>query len=196
MSLLILAKIALIEETNKGYTKLVLSNPVPWRTRYLTFNVWHKPKLYYGDEAFKVDDAVSVQYRPGKFDRLVSMELARVDTCVVCYSLYELPPNAQKMDCGLCSVFDIERRKRAPTELKLIAVTEKQCQYNLGRCLTFVDESTDNLYFAWSFAGKLFFEGFGALKKQENYNIHAWVERETDEGNFGIELTHVPDICV
>ena len=63
MSFFALAKIALIEESNKGYTKLILSNPVPWRTRYLTFNVWHKPKLYHGDEAFKVGGAVSVQYR-------------------------------------------------------------------------------------------------------------------------------------
>ena len=196
MSFFTFARITLIEESTKGYTKLILSNPVPWRTRYLTFNVWQKTKLYHEDEPFKVGDAVSVQYRPGKFGRLISMELARLDTCLVCYSLYELPPNAQKIDCGLCSVFDIDRRKRAPTELKLIAVTEKQCQYTLGRCLTFADETTDKLYFAWTYAGKLFFEEFATLEKLQNYNISGWIIRETDEGNYGIELTHVPDICV
>lgn len=196
MNFFALAKIALIEESNKGYTKLILSNPVPWRTRYLTFNVWRKLKLYHGDEAFKVGDAVSVQYRPGTFNRLISMEPARVDTCMVCYSLYELPPDAQKIDCGLCSIFDSDRRERVPTELKLIAITYKQCAYSRGCCLTFVDEEADTSYFAWTFEGKPHFREFGSLKTLEKYNICGWIVRNTDEGNFAIELTHVPDICV
>ena len=196
MSFFALAKIDLIEESSKGYTKLALSSPVPWRTRHLIFFVWQKSKLYHGDEMFKVDDAVGIEYRPGKFDRLVSMELARVDICPVCYSLYELPPNAQKIDCGLCSIFDTDRRERAPAELKLIAITYKQCAYSKGCCLTFVDEKADVLYFSWTLEAKPYFEKFGALEPKQKYNIYGWILRDTDEGNFAIELNDVPDICV
>ena len=195
MSFFALGKIDVLEESNKGYTKLVLSSPVPWRNRYLTFYVWHKVKLQHGDEAFKVDDAVSVEYKPGKFDRLISLEPARLDSCIVCYGLYELPLNSQKIDCGYCSVFAADRRERAPTILKLIAITYKDCAYSRGCCLTFASEA-DVLYFAWTFEKKPHFVKFGALETLRNYNICGWILRNTDEGNFIIELTHVPDICI
>ena len=196
MSLYTFAKIELIEESNKGYTKLILANPVPWRTRYLTFFVWHKAKLLHGDDqAFKVDDDVSVEYRPGKFDRLISLELARLGACPTCYALYELPPDAQRMDCGLCSPFDADRRERPPTVLKLISKTYKQCAYSRGLCLSFADDATGVVYFAWTFEGKPHFEKFDILETMLKYNIYGWITRVTDEGNFAIILTHVPDLC-
>ena len=72
-----LARIFLIEETNKGYTKLVLSNPIPWKTRYLCFNVWRKAKLHYDGKEYKVGDMVSVEYPQEDFYKLVSLEPVR-----------------------------------------------------------------------------------------------------------------------
>ena len=190
-----LGKIEELEVSDKGYTKLVLCGPVPWKNRYLTFYVWHKAKLQNGDEPFKVDDTVSVEYRPGKFNRLVTLEPARVDACIVCYGLFELTPNSQKIDCGHCSVFDADRRERAPNKLKLIAITFKDCAFSRGCCLTFVD-ITDILYFAWTFETKQHFKQFGELEPLKMYNISGWILRHTDEGNVHIELTHVPDLCV
>ena len=195
MSFSTFAKIELIEESNKGYTKVTLANHIPWHTRHLTFNVWHKAKLRYGDETFKVGDDVVVRYRPGKFDRLVSLEPARLDVCPTCYALYELPPDAQKMDCGLCSPFDIDRRERPPTEMKLISKTYKQCAFSKGLCLSFVDDNTGTLYFAWTYDGKPNFEKLGTLEMLRKYNICGWITKTTDEGNFSILLTHVPDLC-
>ena len=195
MSSSTIAKIDVIEESNKGFTKLILANPVPWRTRYLVFNVWHKPKLYHGDEAFKVGDTVGVEYRSGKFDRLLSMELVKAETCCVCYSLYERPPNTQTMYCGFCSIFDIDHRARAPTELKLIATTYKQCAFSKGCCITFVDEAADILYFAWTFEGKPHYVKFGTLETLRHYNISGWIVRKTSDGNYILDLTHIPTIC-
>ena len=107
-----LARIILIEETPNGYTKLVLENPIPWRTRYLRFNVRHKTKLYHDGEAYKVGDMVSVEYARENFDKLISLESVepdQVDTCLVCYALYEVPRDGQRLDCGCCSVFDINK---------------------------------------------------------------------------------------
>ena len=195
MSFSTFAKIEQIVESNKGYTKITLANHIPWHTRHLTFNVWHKAKLRHGDETFKVDDDVIVRYRPGTFDRLVSLELAILDICPTCYAFYELPPDAQKIDCGLCSPFDIDRQDRAPTEMKLISKTYKQCAFSKGLCLSFVDDNTGALYFAWSYEGKPNFEKFATLETMRKYNICGWITKTTDEGNFGILLTHVPDLC-
>ena len=192
MSFSTFAKIELIQESNKGYTKMILANPIPWDTRYLTFYIWQKSKLRHEDEAFKVGDDVIVEYRPGKFDRLISLQPARLDVCPTCYALYELPPDAQKIDCGLCSPFDLDRRERAPEELKLIKKTYKQCAFSEGLCLSFVDDATGVIYFAWTFEGKPHFEKCGELETLRKYNICGWIIGTTDEGNFSIALTHVP----
>lgn len=195
MNAFALGKIEVLEDSDKGYTKLTLCSPVPWKNRYLTFYVWRKAKLQNGEEPFKVDDTVSVEYRPGKFNRLVALESARVDVCIVCYGLYRLPLNSQKIDCGYCSVFDADRRERAPDKMKLIAITYKDCAFSRGCCLTFVD-TADILHFGWTFETKQHFKQFGELETLKMYNISGWILRHTAEGNVYIELTHVPDICV
>lgn len=111
---------------------MVLAHHIPWDTRYRTFNVWQKSQLRHGDEAYKVGDDVIAEYRPGKFDRLISLQPTRLDACPTCYAFYEPARDAQKMDCGRCSPFDIDRRERAPSELKLIKKTYKQCAFSEG----------------------------------------------------------------
>lgn len=194
-----LARIFLIEETNKGYTKLVLSNPIPWRTRYLRFNVWRKDKLYHDGKEYKVGDMVSVEYTQEDFDKLVSLEPVeptQVDSCLVCYGLYEVPRDGERIDCGRCSVFDINKRRRLNAELKLTTSTSKRCTYSMGQCLEFVDEMRDKLYFVWSFRGNPCHTQLCALKTQERYTVNGWIAKQTDEGNYFIDLTNVPYVCV
>ena len=192
-----LATIILIKDSDKGYTKLVLSNPIPWKTRYITLNVWRKHKLLYLDHTpYKAGDNVCVVYKPGKFNRLISLEPAKVDVCMIYYSLYYLPGDGQRIDCGGCSTFDSDRRKRSPTELKLIAITEKKGSFSIGFWLTFVDEVSDKLYFACTFVGRPYFNDLRVLKTQELYNVNGWIAKETDDGNYMIDLTDVPDISV
>ena len=192
-----LAKIALIEESDKAYTKLVLANHIPWKTRCLTFSVWNKTKLFHNNQALKLGDAVRVDYKSQKnaFLKLISLEPAQVDTCSVCYSLYDMPRDGQRIDCGLCSIYDEDKRGRISEELKLIANTEKECTFSKGQCLTFVNEETDNLYFAWSFVRKPYFKRLVALKTQMMYNVNGWIEKRTEDGDFVIKLTDVPDLC-
>lgn len=195
-----LAKIILIEETDKGYTKLVLDNAIPWRTRYLRFNVWRKTELYHDGKPYKAGDVVSVEYMLlENFHKLVSLESVeptQVDNCLVCYGLYEVPRDGQRLDCGSCSVFDVNKRKRLNAELKLIAITNKQGVYSMGQCLTFVDEARDELYFAWSYGGNPYFKQLSTLKTQEQYNVNGWIVKRTEEGNFVIDLPNVPNLCV
>ena len=194
-----LARIFLIEETNKGYTKLVLSNPIPWRTRYLRFNVWRKDKLYHDGKEYKVGDMVSVEYTQEDFDKLVSLEPVeptQVDSCLVCYGLYEVPRDGERIDCGRCSVFDINKRRRLNAELKLTTSTSKRCTYSMGQCLEFVDEMRDKLYFVWSFRGNPCYTQLCTLKTQERYTVNGWIAKQTDEGNYFIDLANVPYVCV
>ena len=177
-----LARIFLIEETNKGYTKLVLSNPIPWRTRYLRFNVWRKDKLYHDGKEYKVGDMVSVEYTQEDFDKLVSLEPVeptQVDSCLVCYGLYEVPRDGERIDCGRCSVFDINKRRRLNAELKLTTSTSKRCTYSMGQCLEFVDEMRDKLYFVWSFSRESLL--YTIVHTQDARTVYRqWVDSKTD----------------
>ena len=134
--------VSIAKNVEKGYTRLVIDNPVPWKTRYLKFNVWRTAKLCHDHSIpFKTGDMVSVEYTQDQnFNRLISLEplqSTQVDSCLVCHALYELPRDGQKIDCGYCSIFDSNRRKRLNCELKLIAISEKQCKHSVGLCLTF-----------------------------------------------------------
>ena len=196
--------VSIAKNVEKGYTRLVIDNPVPWKTRYLKFNVWRTAKLCHDHSIpFKTGDMVSVEYTQDQnFNRLISLEplqSTQVDSCLVCHALYELPRDGQKIDCGYCSIFDSNRRKRLNCELKLIAISEKQCKHSVGLCLTFADNAREELYFAWSFGGNPMREAFQELKLQETYGVIGWIIRRADNGdedNYIVELTRVPEICV
>lgn len=197
-----LAKIVLIEESdNYGYTKLILANQVPWKTQYLSFCVWNKKKLmnHHDDKTYGIGDAVLVEYkRPGRFLRLLSLKPTKVVACTVCGSFQEIQFDLQQVDqkhnCNTCSLYDADKRDRLAGELVLIANNERECAYSKGRCLTFVNEMTDELYFSWSFPNKPYFEVLSALETRKLYRVKGWIKEHTNDGNFVIELTDVPDL--
>ena len=60
----------------KNYTTLVITNAIPWVTKFRHFCVWAEKKLYYknNDKALcKKGDFVCVNYRKARFDRLISI---------------------------------------------------------------------------------------------------------------------------
>ena len=196
-----LAKIVLIEDSDNGYTKLILANPVPWKTRYLSFCVWNKKKLLtQSDLSYGLCDIVMVEYKqPGRFLKLVSLSPVKVIACVVCLSFQEVQFDQQQLDqkrfnCNTCSLYDEGRRARLDGELVLIANNEKECTYSKGRCLTFVNEMTDELYFSWSFPNKPYFKVLSVLETKKVYRVKGWINKHTDDGNFVVELTDVPDL--
>ena len=201
MSIFALSKIALIEESDNGYAKLILSHQVPWKTRYLSFCVWNKKKLLdeYNDEIpYTVGDTVLAEYKKlGKFLKLVSLKAINVAACWICGSFLELQ-FGQKLDrkpnCNTCSLYDDDLRARINSDLVLIANNEKECTYSKGRCLTFVNEMTDELYFTWTFPKKPYFKVLSALEIKKLYRVKGWISKHTDDGNFVIELTDVPDL--
>ena len=199
MSIFALAKVALIEESNNGYTKLILANQVPWKTRYLSFCVWCKKKLLKDDGAYyRQGDTVLVEYKqPGKFMKLVSMKPTEVTVCWVCGSYLELQFGQtldQKPNCNSCSLYDADLRARIDSQLVLIANNEKECTYSKGRCLTFVNEMTNELYFFWTFPNKPYFKVFSAMEIKKLYRVKGCITKHTDYGNFVIDLTDVPDL--
>ena len=194
--------IASIEQNDeKDYTKVVIANAIPWKTVYPKFYVWKKEKLYYGDDntPYKAGDLIYLEYKPAKFNRLISISLLdpfKYSDCPTCYALYELPQNAQRIDCGDCSPFDTEKRTRAPDELTLIASSNKQCQYSPAQILTFADEA-NTAYFCWIFEGQPLYAEAGELKVKQDYNISGWIAKQSQQnkaGNFNLTLTKTPKV--
>ena len=189
--------VSIEDDPEKGYSKLVIANAVPWKTQFRRFYVWRKQKLFYGDSPYKKGDLVYVEYKPAKFDRLMSLELldpTKYADCPTCFALAEVPVrDAESTDCGHCSIFDSKKRARAPKELTLIASSTRQCEYSAGQCLTFVDDY-DTLYFCWVFSGKPYYADVQKLDVKRDYRIKGWLTKQSEEGHFNLELSYVPTL--
>ena len=186
-------KICQLTDNEKGYTAVVIATQIPWKTVYKKFNVWNKAKLLNNGEQFKLEDEVRITYVDSKFPKLKEIESVMLDSCAVCFSFYEVE-NAQRMDCGFCSVYDEEKRDRVNTTLKLISNKTKTYTYSDGCCLTFVDEDTDTTYFTCVFENSPFYSDLTHLETKTYYRVLGWVAKKTDDENFFIDLVDIPDI--
>ena len=54
--------IAKIQATDKGYTKMVLAVNIPFKQKYIAFNIWKDALLQDSSGQFKVDDCVGAVY--------------------------------------------------------------------------------------------------------------------------------------
>ena len=77
----------------KGYTKLVISVNLPFRTKlYLQFNVWSKNLLFNSadEKQFQLEDQVEVEYYyKGDFLELTSLTKTCLEYCPVCFNALE-----------------------------------------------------------------------------------------------------------
>ena len=187
-------RIALIEESEKGYTKLIVAIPKPFQTVFKTFFVWRKQLLHHEDTAYQVNDLCSLEYLHSKYNRLVFLELLDTNKyryCPVCHVLDEISPESQ--DCGGCSV--LVKRERPPTSLKLITNSSRQGEYQPVQVLTFADEE-ETLYFCWVYKGpNPYYMAVRNLDVKCCYNVDGWIKNKTRHGHYYIELNDVTTLC-
>ena len=188
-----LGKVFEISDNEKGYTTVIVALQVPWITEYKKFIVWKKTRLLNNGELFKLGDHVRVTYINSKFPKLKQMESLLLDSCPVCFAFYEVE-DAQRGDCGNCSVDDEEKQERVNASLKLVSKKTKTYTYSDGCCLTFVDEEKDTAYFACVFKNKPFYSKLALLQTNGYYKVVGWITRTTDDGDFMIDIVDLPDV--
>ena len=160
----------------KGYTRLTIATNIPFKTRYLKFNVWEsrllkKPTM----EPFKIGEEVQVDYHvKNNYPQLDSMISAAIDNCPVCYSSLEAI-NAQRIECLGCSTIpEAEHSRRVNTQMKLVSYSLKEYQNSKGYRLELYSAAEDKTFTPVIFENNLLFSGISNLKVGEAYFVVGW----------------------
>ena len=174
----------------KGYTKLVISVNLPFRTKYLQFNVWSKDLLFNSadEKQFQLKDQLEVEYYyKGDFLELTSLTKTCLEYCPVCFNALE-EIESQRMECGDCSIMpNDERKERINDMMTLIACTEKQYRYSVGYRLKLSYPEWKSSFITVVFPNKLFlYSKIPHLEVGKRYKVVGW-----KDGN----LFDLLDIC-
>ena len=124
----LLGEIVKLHATDKGYTKLVLSVNIPFKTLSITFNFFDKLLLRDSEKEFGIGDFVQADYHYKEtftqLDQLTRM--VRFDNCPICYTNLE-PMDAQRFDCPGCAIMSEDDHKgRISEKMKLLECTPTQ----------------------------------------------------------------------
>ena len=184
--------IAKIQAMDKGYTKMVLAVNIPFKQKYITFNIWKDALLKDSSGEFKVDDCVGAVYHYKEhfavLDELVHVD--RFDNCPICFCNLE-PMDAQRIDCPACSMIDkSEHKERIYENMTLVSCRINDYKYSSGFRLEFIRKSTDKKIAAVIFKNNPLFDKIETLKISKTYIVIGWQSKE----NFVYKPFDIVDI--
>ena len=187
-----LGKLYEIARSSDGYTKLVITVNVPFKTKYLTFCIWDDAQLVYRGTPFKEGDSVRVEYcYQDNFPRFSSMTPKPIDLCPICFCFLE-QINTQRMDCRYCSTYAAEQcKERINQSLKLIANSTKNYQHpSRGQWMSFANDSTGEFFNCVVYESSPLFSKVGAFELLNMYTVVGWKENPS----FKCSMLDVIDI--
>ena len=175
-----LGKIIKMQPMDKGYIKMVLAINIPFKTIHLTFNVWNKQKLQYGNVELKNEDFVVVSYhykeKYTQLDELIKIE--RIDNCPLCYCNLE-PTDSQRFDCpGCATISDDDVKERVNDRMKLVSCSVKEYQYSPGYKLEFINEIDQSKFVGVVFKNSPMFDDLSLLRESETYHVVGWTNKD------------------
>ena len=181
-----------IQTTDRAYTKIVVTVNIPFKQKYLTFNVWKDALLKDSSGRFNVNDCVGVVYHYKEhftvLDELVHVN--RFDNCPICYCNLE-PMDAQRIDCPECSMIDkSEHKDRISEIMTLVSCRINEYKYSSGYCLEFVCKSTEKKIVSVIFKNNPLFDKIETLKISKSYIVIGWQSKE----NFVYKPFEIIDI--
>ena len=173
-----LGEITKLQLVDRGYTKMILSVNIPFKTVNITFNVWNMRKVC--NEDMSVGDYVQADYHYKEnfteLDKLTKMII--FDNCPICWCNLEAM-DAQRIECPECStITEAESKERVSDKMKLISKDLKQYQYSPGYKLKFVDESDQKEYVCMIFKNLPLFERIDELKVSQIYHVVGWKSKD------------------
>ena len=179
-----LGKIYEISRSSKGYTKLVITVNIPFKTKYLKFCIWDDTQLVYKGVSFREDDEVRVDYYyQENFPRFSSMTPQPIDMCPICFCFHE-EIDAQRMDCQYCSTYDTAQcKERVNQSLKLVSHSIKNYRYSRGQCMVFINDSTGEVFNCVVYESNPLFSKLGALELLNLYTVVGWKENPSFKCN-------------
>ena len=189
-----LGEIIKVQLMEKGYTKVVISVNIPYKTTYTTFNLWPGKvnKFFGGVEKLSVGDCVSVKYHyKGSFTELDDMtKMDRFDNCPICWCNLEAM-NAQRIVCpGCSSISEEEAKERVADRMALISKEFNNYRYSSGYKLTFLSEEDEKEYVFVVFKKSPLFEKIDELKVSQKYQVIGW-KSKGDFKAFPIDIVNI-----
>lgn len=172
--------IAKIEIMDKGYTKVLLSVNIPFKRKYMVFNIWDDDKLKDKFGVIKIGDCVSVSYHyKDQFpvmDELIRVH--RLDNCPICFSDLD-PIDTQRINCSGCSSMDeLEYKDRVSENMKLISYSLREYQFSHGFRLEFIAESTEKKFIGVIFKNNILYDKISELNVSETYHVVGWKSKD------------------
>ena len=171
---------AKIQATDKGYTKMVLAVNIPFKQKYIAFNIWKNALLQDSSGQFKVGDCVGALYHYKEHFAVLEelVHVNRFDSCPLCFCSLE-PIDAQRIDCPGCGTMDeSECKDRICENMKLVSCTINNYKYSSGYRLEFNQESTKKKIVAVIFRNNPLFDNIKTLKISKKYIVVGWQSKE------------------
>ena len=178
--MMILTALGTIEELqllNKGYYKLVISNPIPFDTKLLRFNVWNTKLLNKSTgQQYDINEQVEARYhlKNAKFPTLDELLPATIDSCPICYNT--LPAiDTQRMNCDACSILpSSEHKERINIPMRFESCTANEYLYSVGYRIELLPLDRDTPFTCVIFPNTLLYSRLQTLKVGNMYNVLAW----------------------
>jgi hypothetical protein len=180
-------KIEEIQLQEKGFYRLLVSNPVPFRTKTLYFNVWDSNRLQNNEtnREFDIGDPVKVSFHlkdpNSNFLQLDTLTPAHFNHCPLCYAAVETTNEAtSQIDCLLCKNIPLHaHRERISDEpMKLISCNKKFYLYSAGYRLELLPENRElnvgKPFVCVIFPKTLVYSDLRNLIVGRVYNVTAW----------------------
>ena len=165
----------------KGYYRLVIGVNLPFKTKFLKFNVWKKELVVAStNELYKEGEEVLIEYYyRDNFPQLSAIKEAAIDYCPVCDSGLE-QINAQRMECDGCSSIPVEEQKeRINEKMRLISCIPKQYQYSTGYLVELLPPGKSKAYKVVVFpSNPPLFKLAPDLKVGQLYTVLAWRDKK------------------
>ena len=163
---------------DKGYYKLVVTNPAPFHTKTLRFNVWNTDHLQNTEtgEEFDIGDQVEVSYHinESNFLRLDKLSPTNFEHCPICHSAVA-PIDVQRMDCSACCDIPSSTRKEwINTPMRLISCVKGPYKYSVGYRIELLSRDCKRPYVYVIFPNTFLYTCLLNLKVGNVYTVLAW----------------------
>ena len=184
--------IAQLEESEAGYHRLVIRTHSPFDFQFIRFQLWSTKRLNINGEKLSVGENVKICYEKAKFLKLKTIGRVALDICDICGAFSER--NDEPVSCDQCSdISEDDVKKRINFDLKLIAKSEKEYAYSLGRRLTFVDNDSEEYYFTIVYENDPIYPKTENLHLKKIYLVNGWEKSKSDDG-YVIKVMEIKDM--
>ena len=190
-------KIEDIEENEKGYIIISISQNIAYKTILRKFNVWNVDylKKQMGEALQRGTDVKFLAVKNADFYKLQTIEESSFSECFGCGGYTPLR-NKQQIECENC--FGSMKRIKIDKELKLVKKNIKQHRFSLAITLTLIDEKEEclnhTLYVSTTYESSPLYNKLCQLTVGNKKHIRGWMNDFDDQPTNFFEMVDVDDI--